>query len=99
MTSQNHHGASDVQNIQGTWPSTSTTFGGVPVPLDQTGHRFSPSVPCPTCFAPQECNNYHNHAESQDNLVGLGMMMTGESGMDEQWMSFMRDSGLLGGTK
>lgn len=29
------------------------------------------------------------------SLVDLGMMMTGESGMDEQWMSFMRDSGLL----
>lgn len=32
---------------------------------------------------------------SDASLVDLGMMMTGESGMDEQWMSFMRDSGLL----
>ncbi|TFK43632.1 fungal-specific transcription factor domain-containing protein [Crucibulum laeve] len=32
---------------------------------------------------------------SEDNLVDLGMMMSGESGMDEQWMSFMRDTGLL----
>jgi hypothetical protein len=31
---------------------------------------------------------------SQSNLVDL-MMLTGESGMDEQWMSFMRDSGFL----
>uniref|UniRef100_A0A8H8CL84 Xylanolytic transcriptional activator regulatory domain-containing protein n=1 Tax=Psilocybe cubensis TaxID=181762 RepID=A0A8H8CL84_PSICU len=29
------------------------------------------------------------------SLVDLGMMMTGESGIDEQWMSFMRDSGFL----
>ena len=29
------------------------------------------------------------------SLVDLGMMMTGEFGMDEQWISFMRDSGLL----
>lgn len=32
---------------------------------------------------------------SESSLVDLGMMMTGESGMDEQWMSFMRDSGIL----
>ncbi|KAF4619863.1 hypothetical protein D9613_005134 [Agrocybe pediades] len=32
---------------------------------------------------------------SDASLVDLGMMMTGESGMDEQWMSFMRDSGFL----
>lgn len=32
---------------------------------------------------------------SDTSLVDLGMMMTGESGMDEQWMSFMRDSGFL----
>jgi len=32
---------------------------------------------------------------SNISLVDLGMMMTGESGMDEQWISFMRDSGLL----
>jgi len=32
---------------------------------------------------------------SDISLVDLGMMMTGESGMDEQWISFMRDSGLL----
>jgi hypothetical protein len=29
------------------------------------------------------------------DLTDLGLMMTGESGMDEQWMSFMRDSGIL----
>jgi hypothetical protein len=32
---------------------------------------------------------------SDSSLVDLGMMMTGESGMDEQWMSFMRGSGIL----
>ncbi|KAF8913807.1 hypothetical protein CPB84DRAFT_1811319 [Gymnopilus junonius] len=35
--------------------------------------------------------------DPDNSLVDLGMMMTGESGMDEQWMSFMRDSGLLQG--
>ncbi|KAF6762713.1 fungal-specific transcription factor domain-containing protein [Ephemerocybe angulata] len=33
----------------------------------------------------------------QTNLVDL-MMLTGESGIDEQWMSFMRDSGFLDAT-
>lgn len=32
---------------------------------------------------------------SQVNFVDL-MMLTGESGIDEQWVSFMRDSGFLG---
>jgi hypothetical protein len=29
------------------------------------------------------------------DLTDLGMMMSGDSGMDEQWMSFMRESGIL----
>jgi hypothetical protein len=32
--------------------------------------------------------------ESGD-LTDLGMMISGDSGMDEQWMSFMRESGIL----
>lgn len=35
-------------------------------------------------------------ATSSDHLTDLGMMMNGDSGMDEQWMSFMRESGILG---
>jgi hypothetical protein len=29
------------------------------------------------------------------DLTDLGLMMNGDGGMDEQWMSFMRDSGIL----
>jgi hypothetical protein len=29
-------------------------------------------------------------------LMDMGMMVSGESGMDEQWMSFMRESGIMG---
>ncbi|KXN83717.1 hypothetical protein AN958_00859 [Leucoagaricus sp. SymC.cos] len=29
-------------------------------------------------------------------LMDMGMMVSGESGMDEQWISFMRESGLMG---
>lgn len=57
-------------------------------------------------FAPQnmpfastpEYDNFMIKSDSPENLVDLGMMMTGDSGMDEQWMSFMRDSGLLDGS-
>ena len=33
---------------------------------------------------------------SSDHLTDLGMMMNGDSVMDEQWMEFMRGSGILG---
>ncbi|KAL0949720.1 hypothetical protein HGRIS_009759 [Hohenbuehelia grisea] len=36
--------------------------------------------------------------QSGSNLADLGMMMSGESGIDEQWLSFMRDSGFLDGS-
>lgn len=31
----------------------------------------------------------------RDDCTELGMMMNGDSGIDEQWLSFMRDSGLM----
>lgn len=36
-------------------------------------------------------------SDSPENtqLMDMGMMVSGESGMDEQWMSFMRESGLM----
>lgn len=33
---------------------------------------------------------------SSDHLTDLGMIMNGDSVMDEQWMEFMRESGILG---
>jgi hypothetical protein len=33
-----------------------------------------------------------------DSLMDFRMMMSGESGIDEQWVSFMRDSGFLDGS-
>jgi hypothetical protein len=32
---------------------------------------------------------------SSDHIADLGMMMNGDSAMDEQWMSFMRESGFM----
>ena len=40
-------------------------------------------------------DNYAMEEDSRGPLVDPGMMMIGDSGMDEQWISFMRDSGLL----
>lgn len=37
---------------------------------------------------------FSGDSSSQTNFADL-MMLTGESGIDEQWMSFMRDSGFL----
>lgn len=56
-------------------------FGQLPTPgLDSFNHSAGPS---------------HLAGEpGQSNLSDL-MMFTGESGMDQQWMSFMRDSGFL----
>lgn len=34
-------------------------------------------------------------AGSGDDITDLGMMMNGDSGMDEQWIAFMRESGIL----
>jgi len=31
----------------------------------------------------------------QESVPDFGMMMTGDSGMDEQWLSFMKDSGFM----
>lgn len=33
--------------------------------------------------------------ENSSGLADIGMMMSGDAGMDQQWLSFMRDSGFL----
>ncbi|KAF8639464.1 hypothetical protein AX16_010317, partial [Volvariella volvacea WC 439] len=40
-------------------------------------------------------SNYRPESSQGNNLLELGMMMSGDSGMDEQWLLFMRQSGLL----
>jgi hypothetical protein len=33
-----------------------------------------------------------------DSLMDLGLTMSGESGMDQQWLTFVRESGILEGS-
>jgi hypothetical protein len=59
----------------------------------------SAEVPNPMSYIPAEYSNqaYTSQGESPESMADLanGLMMTGESGMDEQWISFMRQTGLL----
>lgn len=83
-------------------PAQSSWASSVPVPtsvVNQRSYTDNSSMPPPNIpfdSAP-DSGNYALKRDSSENLVDLGMMMTGDSGMDEQWISFMRDSGLLEG--
>lgn len=62
--------------------------------FDQPQHQYGP-LPTPNSNSFTSAGSNHAAADpGQNNLVDL-MMFTGESGMDQQWMSFMRDSGFL----
>ncbi|GLB33705.1 putative fungal specific transcription factor [Lyophyllum shimeji] len=82
------------QELQSLWQSSAlfpTTHISQPSHVDDS-YTIPPDVPfaaVPTYGDPVV------NKDSPENLVDLGMMMTGDSGMDQQWMSFMRDSGLL----
>jgi len=39
--------------------------------------------------------NMETDSPENSQLRDMGMMVSGESGMDEQWISFMRDSGIM----
>lgn len=70
-------------------PSSHTTHTNEPL----TYHEFTNQV-----YLNPESSGFGIKADSpESNLMDLGMMMSGDSGMDQQWMSFMRDSGLLDG--
>ncbi|KAG6902306.1 hypothetical protein C0995_001916 [Termitomyces sp. Mi166 len=82
--------------VQSPWPPS----GPITSPVNQRSYIDNssglPSPHMPFGLVP-DYGNYAMKSDSSENLVDLGMMMTGDSGMDEQWMSFMRDSGLLEG--
>ncbi|KZP32860.1 hypothetical protein FIBSPDRAFT_924875 [Athelia psychrophila] len=64
----------------------STEFAYDPALFDPSQHEFQENFFTNTC-APD--------ALGRDDYLELGMMMNGDSGMDEQWLAFMRDSGLM----
>jgi len=59
------------------------------LPFDafQDAHTYAPTSP-PSAGTPESIG-------SSDHIADLGMIMNGDSAMDEQWMSFMRESGFI----
>ncbi|KNZ79894.1 hypothetical protein J132_08552 [Termitomyces sp. J132] len=85
--------------VRSSWPP-SASITTSPVNIERSYLNNSSGLPPPNNMAFNSAPNYGDYAIKSDpseNLVDLGMMMTGDSGMDEQWMLFMRDSGLLEG--
>ena len=74
------------QQYQSMSPAATSTYDPSSTsPFDPyQGPRLYPSTTPSSASTPESAN-----------LADLGMMMNGDSGMDEQWMSFMRDSGIL----
>ncbi|KAF8076284.1 fungal-specific transcription factor domain-containing protein [Lyophyllum atratum] len=92
-TFQQHGQYVPVQEVPSLW-QPSASFATTPISRPNYSDSSS-SIPPDIPFAPY--GNLAMKSDSPENLVDLGMMMTGDSGMDQQWMSFMRDSGLLEG--
>ena len=69
---------------------------GQPVPSMSQESFIPPILPQNAAYAfKPEFSDYGMEEDSQEPPVDLGMMMIGDSGMDEQWISFMKASGLL----
>ncbi|RDB22452.1 putative transcriptional regulatory protein C1F7.11c [Hypsizygus marmoreus] len=85
------------QDAQSPWQPPST-FTSSPITQQSFPDNISLTPQDMTFIPSADYGNFAMKSDSPDNLVDLGMMMTGDSGMDEQWMSFMRDSGILDGS-
>lgn len=91
----------DQQKAWQTWQPSPSIFTPLsPGTYQHISSRFSTSVPSYAGPDPIPNPNYNGlDFKTDPSEVGdLGMMITGESGMDEQWMSFIRESGFLDGT-
>lgn len=64
-------------------------FAYVPMPPAMTLGQQQPTVNNPG-LEPMKTDSPEG-----TQLMDMGMMVSGESGMDEQWMSFMRESGIM----
>lgn len=64
--------------------SRSSSFSYDPASFDAYQHSYSTA---PTDASTPESGS--------NDFADLGMMMNGDSGIDEQWMSFMRESGII----
>ncbi|EAU84699.2 hypothetical protein CC1G_00218 [Coprinopsis cinerea okayama7 len=85
------------------WDQGQTSTGSAPVnPVNGLPHYYSDPMANPSGAAMPPNFGLMGQAYSQggsniSQLADLGMMMTGDLVMDQQWLSFMRDSGVLEG--
>ncbi|KAF9469100.1 fungal-specific transcription factor domain-containing protein [Collybia nuda] len=97
---QGHMTGSEFQQIPSPWetsPSVLINSSNSPSSYRDDPPLFTHPISAPGDPTTQYGNIINQNSPPESNLTDLGMMMTGDSGMDEHWMSFMRDSGLLEG--
>lgn len=97
---RDHLTSSEYQKISAPWEPSPSVFRSSP--NSPQNYPDNPSLFANTMSVPLDPTTLYgsfntDNGSPEGNLTDLGMMMTGDSGMDEQWMSFMRDSGLLEG--
>lgn len=88
------------QGQQTAWQPSPSIFTPLSPGTDQHISRFSTSFasyPAPDSN-PNPNYNGLDFKTDPSEVGDLGMMISGESGMDEQWISFIRESGFLNGT-
>lgn len=56
-------------------------------PFDAYQQPYAGATTSPSASTPETTGS--------NDLMELGMMMNGDSGIDEQWMAFMRESGII----
>lgn len=91
---QMEYSTQENQNMQFPWQlpvsSFATSISHPSYSSSQTSSFTDPFVPQSEFGTTESRNDVHG-----GNLFDLEMMITSASSMDEQWMSFMRDTGLL----
>jgi hypothetical protein len=96
---QHDYTAPDNQNMQFAWPPPPSHPTTATSPPDYT----LPQVPFETSYVPFMQPSGFGTTQSkgylpEGNVFDFEMMPSTDTGMDEQWMTFMRDTGLLDGS-
>ena len=95
-TVQQRYATQEKQTMQNSWPASSNFMDFI----SYSTSKLSSSTPLFTPFEPQSEPELGMTGSREDfyggNVFELGMI-TSDTGMDEQWISFMRDTGLLDG--
>jgi hypothetical protein len=98
-TIQQGYTTQEKQNTQFSWSPSSTLMTSSPHP----SYSLSQSPSFTTPFTPLALQSGFGTTQSSGDFRGgndfdFEMMITSDAGMDEQWTSFMRDTGLLDGS-